>query len=283
MKNNFIYSKLIFSYFIWSFIGLIINKVKINSFQAIFLISIFSLFWYILFLTLRKDLSSLKKIKFNFNLLIFILICGSAVVIWLKSFTLIPVAQVLFLFSSVPIFALFLEIGVFKHKIKTAQVLPILIGILGIGVLLSNDLSKNTAFISLASILVLFSSFLFAVQGFFIKKYNNIYNPYIICFIFMISQALVSAPFLFTEKISFEIYSVLFLFIYSFFHALAFYFYMGSFKSLKVSTVRLIGYIEVVIGSFLGIAFLSQPLTLLAGLGGVLILSSSYLISKVKE
>ncbi len=285
MHNNTTYFKAFSAFFIWSFLGVLLNKSSFTAFQIAFLLSGFAVLWLFLILIGKKQISSFSKIKLNTSFLLFSLISGIAGVIWLKALTLIPVAQALFLFSSLPIFALLIEIIIFKEKITKVQLLAILAGLIGIVILVSGDLINHGGPIfSIGSILVLIVALLFAIQGFLVKKIGTSCPFIMMIFIVMLSQMLVSAPFAFSSPWYFENNSFAVISIFSILNGtIAWFFYFDALKVLKVSTVRLIGYLEPMLGSFWGIIFLSQVLLLSTVAGAFFILLASFLAIKNKK
>ena len=139
-------------------------------------------------------------------------------------------------------------------------------------------------FLTLGSVLALLAAFLFALQGFFIKSFGNIYHPQIINFIVLISTAMVSFFFIFNTKFIFDTFSILSTsFLSVFASVISFYFYINAIKALKVSTVRLIGYTEPLLGSIWGVIILSQSLHQATIVGGIFILTAAYLAVKSGE
>lgn len=285
MNNNIIYLKTVAAFLIWSFLGVLLNKSSFTAFQNAFLLSSFAVLWLFLILLGKRQIASLNKIKLNPSFFMFSLISGVAGVIWLKALTLIPVAQALFLFSSLPIFALLIEIIIFKEKITRIHLLAILSGFIGIVILVSGDLiGHGDPFFSIGGILVLFVAMLFAIQGFLIKKMGTSYPFILMIIIVMFSQMLVSAPFAFSSPWYFENNSFLIILAFSILNGvIAWFFYFDALKFLKVSTVRLIGYLEPMLGSFWGVIFLSQALLPATMGGAIFILLASFLAIKSKE
>ena len=233
----------------------------------------------------NKSLNSLKTIKFNQTILLYAIVSGFGGVFWLKSLSLIPVSQALFLFSSVPVFVLIVEVIFLKQKLKLITFLAVILGVLGIFTILSKELlSQEITLLSTGSLIVILASVMIALQVIFIKKISNNYRFEIIILILLLSQVIVSLFFAFQSPWNFNLYSITVTFIMSVLaYVIAGYFYVDALKFLRASTVRIIGYVEPLLGSLWGVILLGQPLALTTIIGGFFILFASYLVVKSSE
>lgn len=280
-----VYLKTFAAFSIWSFLGPILNTSSFSATQNIFLISLIGCFNFFLILTFKKELWRIRKIRLEKNLLFLMLISGIFGGLWLTSLTLIPIAQAVFLFSSLPLFALLIERFIFGERLSPLALGAIFIGMIGIFTILFGNLVKGTNFFSIGTVMVLVAAFLGAIQGFLLKrKLNKLYTFEIIIPAILLSQALVISPFAFQGPWLANPSSILTtLFLGAFSSVLAYYFYVEALNSLRVSTIRLIGFIEPFLVSIWGIVFLTQPLYLTTILGGMLILSAGYLVVRSGE
>lgn len=282
MVKKSAYLKIFAAYFIWSFWGPFMNKSTFSAFQNIFLISLFAFTWVILILLMKKSLNKLFRLKLTPLLLLFALVSGLGGVVWLKSLTLIPIAQALFLFASVPLFALLIELVAFRQKPNILSFSAIAIGVFGIFFLISGGtFIFDKKIFSIGALLVLSAAFLIASQAILIKKLSKNYIFEVILLLLVFSQIFASGFFAFKLPWVFSTHSVLATLAMSIFAlVIAFYFYGDALKFLRASTVRLIGYIEPLLGSLWGVVILSQPLGKSTIIGGFLILLASYLAIK---
>src|SRR3989344_705949 len=285
MIKKSIYQKIVLAYIIFSFWGIFINKSTCSAFQNIFLISLFASVILVFILWRNKSLNSLKTIKFNQTILLYAIVSGFGGVFWLKSLSLIPVSQALFLFSSVPVFVLIVEVIFLKQKLKLITFLAVILGVLGIFTILSKELlSQEITLLSTGSLIVILASVMIALQVIFIKKISNNYRFEIIILILLLSQVIVSLFFAFQSPWNFNLYSITVTFIMSVLaYVIAGYFYVDALKFLRASTVRIIGYVEPLLGSLWGVILLGQPLALTTIIGGFFILFASYLVVKSSE
>ena len=284
MSNFSLYLKVIFSFVIFSFFGVVLNVSSFTALQNIFLMGFLGSIWMLCVMAYKKQLSEFTRLSLGFPLLMFAIMSGLIPFFWLQSLTLIPVAQALFLLSSIPIVALLFEILVFKQKAKASRVVAIFIGILGIAILLSGGLATGGQFLSKGSIFVLIAVFFIVLQGFSIKKLGGSLSREIIIFVTVAAPALSTFLFAFQKPWHIDAISIGGALFLSIFPAIvAFYFYSEGLARLHVSTVRLIGYIEVFLGTLWGVILLSQPLLPVTIVGGILILLASYLAIKSGE
>ena len=285
MNKGGVYLKAFIAFIIWSFVGVILNKSSFTAFQNIFLSSLLSFLWFLLIIIWKNELNSIKKIKLNSLLMALVVVSGIAGVMWLSSLTLMPVAQALFLFNIIPVFALLIELFVLKQKVKPIHIVAIGTGLLGIFILVSNGLIISRGnFLSFTSLLVLGAAFLYAVQGNIIKKLGSSYSFEIMMLAIMGAQAIVGWLLVFRSTWHFDSFSLAGTILLSIFSwVFAYYFYIGALKGLKVSTVRLIGYVEPLLGSIWGVVFLSQALVPVTVFGGFFILLASYMAIRSGE
>ncbi len=274
-KHNTVFVKVGLSFFFWSLLGPIFNLSSFTAYQNIWLISFLPIVYILSYAVIFGKIGILKQIRINGPFLLFMLTSGFSGVLWLYSLTLLPIANAVFLYSSAPVFTLLLSILFIKEKIYSIRLFAIFLGIVGIVVLLSENLKGFS--LSIGSIVVLISALLTASQALVSKKYFLHYPTWVTVLLIMISQAIITFPFALShswKSNELSLIGALFLSIFS--SIIAFIFYVDGLRVLKASTVTLVGYIEPFLAGLWGYLFLQQFLSSRIILGGVLILIAGY-------
>lgn len=285
MGKKSAYVKAILAFFIWSLLGPVLNLSSFTAFQNIFLQGVIAVVIMFIILLKTKQVKTLVHLDINKPLIVFTITAGCTGVMFLYSLTLIPIAQVLFLFSSIPLIALAIEIFVFKQKAQLIHYVAIGLGLLGIVIMLSQDfLAKGFGILSLGSFLVLSAALTANIRDFSIKKIGNKYSLEIIIFIIVLSQTILSAFFVISTQWHVTLPSLIgTFFLGTVSSILAFYFYISSVRVIKVSTIATLGYIQPVFGSLWGVLFLAQALSFTTIAGGAVILLAAYFAVKSGE
>lgn len=279
------YVQAFIAFAIFSFIGVILNTSRLTPSQTIFSFSLLAVFWLVLHLFWAGRIGEITRIKLTPIFLSFVGMSGIYGVMFLVSQTIIPLSQAQFLFSTVPIFALLIERFVYRHPLKRAHIIAILLGILGVVILLwSGEQIETTFVLSIGSAMAVAAAFLAAMQGFFLKKLEKKYSLEIMIITILSAQALVSALFAFQTPWSIDTYSVLGVLGLSVVNGIiAFYCYTSAIHRLRVSTVRILGYVEPLLGTMWGFLFLSQQIYPATLVGGVCVLLAAYCVIQAGE
>jgi drug/metabolite transporter (DMT)-like permease len=287
MKENITASiKVFFSFFIWSLLGPILNLSSFTVFQTIWGASVLATLYLILYAYFSKKFAQLKIIKLDLKLLLFLVSSGLSGVLWFYSLTLMPIAQAVLLYSTVPLLTFVLAFFFLKESLQVLKIISLLIGIVGVGIILATNLGKlsfsGIFFFGVVSVLIAAS--LTAVQAIITKKLSIQYKSWTTVLLIMLSQAIITTPFAFTHQFfitPFAIDSTIFLSIFS--SIFAFFFYVDGFRVFRSSTVTLAGYIEPFLAAIWGYFFLHQILTITIALGGILILAAGYIAVRSEE
>ncbi|HXS15132.1 MAG TPA: DMT family transporter [Candidatus Saccharimonadales bacterium] len=274
-----------FSYIVWSLMGLVLNKSAFTPFQNEFLASATVVICLLLIPNFRKKLQISKKMLFTKQALLLGISAGIAGALWLNALTLLPIGQAVFLYNSLPLFAFIFEILLLKESLDIKRFGILLTGIVGLGIILSSDLSTNHQFFSLGSLAVLTAAFFQALAGISNKKLSKTHSIETILLIITFFQTIVVAPIALMQPWHFTLLSFLgaigFLGIIA--TLFAFYTYISAFTRLKTSSIMLVGYIEPLFASLWGFLFLFQQLPLTVFLGGAITLFAGYFMVKLEQ
>lgn len=274
------------AFFIWSLLGPILNLSSFTAIQIVWGISILACVYLILYSYFHSKFAELKVVKWDLILLIFLLASGLSGVLWFQSLILLPIGQAVLLYSVVPLFTFILGFLFLKEGAEITKAIALIIGILGVVVILSNDLGRFTLGTKFffGVVAVLSAAFLTATQAIIAKKFSLHLPTWITVLLIMFAQTIIATPFAFSQEwqvTQFAIGSTIFLSIAS--SIIAFFFYVDGFKFLKSSTVTLVGYIEPLLAAIWGYLFLQQVLTINIALGGLLVLVAGYVTIRSEE
>lgn len=272
------------AFFIWSFLGLVLNLSSFTAMQNIAFQSFAGTILASAILLKKRKSFPFNTIKKHGTLFFFMFFTNAAGVLFLYTFTIMPIAKVLFLFSSGPIIAIIIELLFLKQKPNTKKILAVALGLIGVGVILFENPFRNASLITYGGILVLFAACLATMRDFIVKKMQDQKLLEVIIFFILFSQVIYSFPFAIQSSWRFDVYSVLAsLATGTLGGVFAFYLYYKAVHALKVSTVWVLYYSEILLGSLWGILFLSQTLSLQTIIGGTGILTAAYLAVKSGE
>lgn len=285
MHKRTAYVKALTAFFIWSLLGPALNLSSFTSFQSVVIQTTTGAMIILLLLLYKRKLSMLLHIRFTKQILIFIFLAGGANALIYKAITLIPIASAFLILSSGPIIAIIIEVLFFKKTLQPIRAIAIAGGIIGIAILLSQNISVSATTSFFTGALVMLIATFFAVSRDFIaKEITKKYSLDIVVFIILLSGVGMSLPFAFQSPWIFNTNSLISgLFFGIFGSVVAFYFYIGSLKILRVSTSSILGYIQPLLASLWGILFLSQQLSVQTIIGGCFILFAAFLAVKSGE
>jgi len=226
-------------------------------------------------------------------LIIFSFVLPSGLTYWGQQF--IPSGLASVLFSTYPFFtAIFAGLFLSEEKIRTGQIISMVISFTGIVVIFSNDITANFNLNILAMLAVFISGVLQAGIAVTMKKYGNNLNPLSMNFIPMLVSGiilLVGGLILEdTSNLSFStaaVSSIIFLAIFASVISYTAYFWM--LKKISVVILSLTAFITPIVALGAGVFFLGEKLSNMQIAGSILVLcgilfanlgSSFYLIIK---
>lgn len=275
------------AFFIWSLLGPILNLSKLDAFQNLFILSIIPCLAIVGYDYFSNELKSFKNLKVNNGVIAFLLLSGLNGVFLFNGLTLMPIAQAFLLLSTGPLFTFLIEVMFLKEKILKSLIISLLVGFAGVYIVLSRDIGvlslvKNSYFLGVA--LILGAAICYSSRSVILKKHSFNWPIHMSIFLILISQAIFSAPYAFTNTWTFtffEIWTVIFLLIFS--SVVAFIFYIEAFKKLRSSSINMMGYSQPFLAAIWGYLFLSQAVTSNVVLGGLMIVAAGYFVVKTKE
>jgi len=264
------------AFFIWSLMGLFLNLSSLTPFQSVWSMNIVGLACLFLYAFFFGRLKAIRTIQINRYFFIFLAASGFSGVLWMWALTKVPIAQAVLLFNTSPLFTLLAAYFFLKEALTKEKLFAVLIGLVGVGVLLSGGLSGSIYLVGAFAIFA--AAMLNGLKVVFTKHFSFSYPLWLTIGLILAAQVIVATPFAFSEVWIITPVSVLYTILLGVFAAvLGFWFFVTSLRKLDASSVMLVAYIEPVLAAVWGYMFLNQQMTVAVALGGIIILVAGYL------
>jgi RarD protein len=267
---------------LWGSLGIFVRNIPISSLLLAFSRAVIAL--PILMITVKVSGLSLRDClrKENIPLMISGVLIGLAWVLFFAGFRLTSIANVTFIYNMCPIYVLILSPILLKERISRFQMLTILIAFVGFVLIIGQSIDfSNAAFLGIMA--ATFSGILYALIVIINRKYASHLHGEAVAFIQLLFTMLVLLPFV-IGSYSLSEFSMmtpmawLLLLILGVFHTgLAYIGYFQSYKTCSASTVAQFTYLDPAFALIFGYFLASESLTLIQGLGGLLILGSTFI------
>ncbi len=268
------------AFFIWSSQGLFINLLAVGSVGLAWANSALALGVAIIILknngTLRKTFKNSRKFVWAV-----VLFQGLHNVLWYVALKITPIGPANFIHSMSPLLIILLAGVLIKEKYSIYSYFSVLIGAVGLLFIIGSDLNMNKEFNVVGMAITLLTVALVAVFSLAIKKLSAELSYTQLILLMSLGQFIFSSPWV-LANLSAMATNILPITIFALIYALPpYYLILKGYRKLKTAHVSLIGYSEPVFASIWGALFLSQAITPLLILGGLLILLSNYLAFKL--
>jgi RarD protein len=280
--------KLIMAMLIFGSIGIFVKKINLSSSEIALIRGIIGSLFLIGLSFIIRQKPSLQRIKKNGVLL---LLSGAAIGLnWIFLFqaykyTTISNATLTYYFA--PIFVMLLAPFVLKEKLTFLKVGCILTAMIGLFLIVNTGGTSSSGFNHTVGILYGLSAAVFYASVVLMNKFIKNLAGFETTLIQLIVAALVLLPYvLMKEEISFSglnsssIYSIL---IVGIIHTgIAYFLYFSAIKELKGQTIAALSYIDPISAVIFAALFLGESMTTIQMIGGVLILSSTFLSERLE-
>lgn len=272
---------------LWGSLGIFVRSIPISSLLLAFSRAVIAL--PILMITVKISGLSLRDClrKENIPLMISGVLIGLAWVLFFAGFRLTSIANVTFIYNMCPIYVLILSPILLKERISRFQMLTILIAFVGFVLIIGQSIDfSDAAFLGIMA--ATFSGILYALIVIINRKYASHLHGEAVAFIQLLFTMLVLLPFVIGSNSLSEFSMMtpmvwLLLLILGVFHTgLAYIGYFQSYKTCSASTVAQFTYLDPAFALIFGYFLASESLTLIQGLGGLLILGSTFITLSIK-
>jgi RarD protein len=272
---------------LWGSLGIFVRNIPISSLLLAFSRAVIAL--PILMAGVKLSGLSLRDClrKENIPLMISGVLIGLAWVLFFAGFRLTSIANVTFIYNMCPIYVLILSPILLKEKISRFQILTIFIAFTGFVLIIAQSIDfKDAAFLGIMA--ATFSGILYALIVIVNRKFASHLNGEAVAFIQLLFTMVVLLPFVIGSN-SLAQFSLmtpiawLLLLILGVFHTgLAYIGYFQSYKTCSASTVAQFTYLDPAFALLFGYFLAGESLSLIQGLGGLLILGSTFVTLLIK-
>jgi RarD protein len=273
---------------LWGSLGIFVRSIPISSLllaftRALIALPIIMIGGKMSGLTLKECLR-----KENIPLMISGSLIGLAWVLFFAGFRLTSIANVTFIYNMCPIYVLVLSPILLKEKISRFQLITVLFAFLGFILIIGQSIDfANAAFLGILAATL--SGMLYALIVIINRKYASHLSGEAVAFIQMLFTLIVLFPFVIGSN-AFEQFNEmtpiawLLLLVLGIFHTgLAYIGYFQSYKTCSASTVAQFTYLDPTFALLFGYFLAGESLTLIQGIGGFLILGSTFLTLWIKN
>lgn len=276
--------KYLFAVILYGTIGYFLHYVNVASEFVVMCRGLIGSLFILLVMFINKDLPDLKAIRNN---LFYLAISGIALGLnWVFLFSgykySISISSLCN--YTAPIMVVIISSIFLKEKITPKQIVCIVCSFIGI-LLISGIFDNNETNNMHGFIYGLLAAIGFVVLVLFNRKLKNI-KPLDKTVVQLFFSFITVLPYVLINKsipTSLDRDSILIIILLGILHTgVAYIFYFGSIDTLPVSKVAILGYIEPVLSIITGVVFFKEQLSVLGGIGALLILTSA-LISETSR
>lgn len=283
--------KIILAMCIWGSLGVFVKNISLESFEIAFLRAVIAsiIVGIILFIKSKKHKNINKKEK-EFNKRNFLILISSGVLIgfnWVllfQSYKYTTVSNATLSYYFAPVLVVFLSPIILKEKLTCKVGMSIICAMLGLFLIVNNQSQISIGnFQHLKGITIaLGAAFLYAIIV-IMNKYIQGIDDYERTFIQLFTSAIVLLPFIIYRNNLYikDLKSLVLIIILGVIHTgLAYCLYFSAIKEIKVKTTALLSYIDPTSSIFFSVVFLSEPLSIIQIIGGIIILGSAFIGDK---
>lgn len=271
--------KYLFAVILYGTIGYFLHYVNVASEFVVMCRGLIGSLFILLVMFINKDLPDLKAIRNN---LFYLAISGIALGLnWVFLFCgykySISISSLCN--YTAPIMVVIISSIFLKEKITPKQIVCIVCSFIGI-LLISGIFDNNETNNMHGFIYGLLAAIGFVVLVLFNRKLKNI-KPLDKTVVQLFFSFITVLPYVLINKsipTSLDRDSILIIILLGILHTgVAYIFYFGSIDTLPVSKVAILGYIEPVLSIITGVVFFKEQLSVLGGIGALLILTSAFI------
>lgn len=280
--------RLITAMLIFGSIGVFVKKIELTSSEIAFLRGVIGSIFLLLASLLVKHKPSFKTLKKNAILL---LLSGAAVGFnWIFLFeayryTTISNATISYYFA--PIFVMMLAPWVLKEKLTSVKVVCIIMAMAGLFLIVNPGAGGTSGLEN--HLLGIFYGLLaaaFYASIVLMNKFINNLSGFETTLVQLMVAATVLFPYIWWQgHLNFAgltATSIIFILILGIVHTgLGYFLYFTSIKELKGQTIAVLSYIDPISAVIIAAIFLSESMTMIQIIGGILVLSATFISEKL--
>lgn len=280
--------KLLTAMLIWGSIGLFVKNINLSSSEIALLRGVIGSLFLLVICVLIKQKLSFQAIKKNAILLI---LSGAAVgfnwILLFQAYQYTTISNATLSYYFAPIFVMILAPFVLKERLAKFHVISIVAAMLGLFLVNIGGAGGGASGQHVIGILYGLSAAVMYASIVLINKFIKNLSGFETTLVQLIIAVVVLFPYvLLKDSLDFSSLggrSILFVLIVGIIHTgVAYYLYFTSLKDLKGQTIAVLSYLDPVSAVIFAAIFLSESMTIVQIIGGVLILGSTYFSERME-
>ena len=286
-KTKFSKLAYIFAMIIYGTCGIFSKYIHISSGFIVFSRAFIGSIILALYLIIRKKKIDFDIIKKNLKYLILAGACiGCNWMCLFSSYNYVSVAVASFCNYLAPAFFIIATIIIFREKTSLFKIICFIIALVGI-LLLSGVLSDDNS-MNYKGIILGIGAALFYVAFLVFNRFVKGVDPVEKVLIELVVVSIVTAPYAFISldysNLSFDFNTIILILVLGVFHTgFAYLLYIGSREYLSSQSIAIYSYFEPIVAVILSYFLLKEDLSLLGLIGGVLILTSTFVYEIINQ
>ena len=283
---------LIFAMLIWGSIGIFVRNIEFTSSQIALVRALIGSIFLIAFSMISKDPLSKENIKNNLLVLIFCGIClGFNWIFLFQSYNYTTISTATICYYLAPIIVVFLSPFLLKEKLNVVKVICIIAAMIGMFCIVGTD-NTNTGSNNIIGILYGIGAACLYASVVILNKYLKDISGRDSAIVQLSVAAIFLIPYvLLTEGLNFyniEGMSIILLLVLGIVHTgFAYLIYFTVIQKIPSQTVALYSYVDPISAIIMSSILLSERMSILQILGGILILGSTFMsevyVYKIRE
>ncbi|CAH2715321.1 hypothetical protein BACCIP111895_02505 [Neobacillus rhizosphaerae] len=281
--------RLIMTMLIFGSIGVFVKKIELTSSEIAFLRGVIGSLFLLIAGFLVKHKPSFKALKENAILL---LLSGAAIgfnwIFLFESYRYTTISNATISYYFAPIFVMILAPLVLKEKLTSVKVVCILTAMFGLFLIVNTGGgdTSGSQYHSLGIFYGLLAAAFYASVVLMNKFIKNL-SGFEITLVQLMTAALVLLPYVLWQGhlhfASLNSTSIIFILIIGIVHTgLGYFLYFTSIQKLKGQTIAVLSYIDPISAVIIATIFLSENMTMIQMIGGVLVLGATFFSEKLE-
>lgn len=280
--------KIITAMLIFGSIGIFVKNTNLSSSEIAFLRGVIGSLFLLGSSFLVKQKISLQALKKNLLLLLF---SGAALgfnwILLFQAYKYTTVSNATLSYYFAPVFVMILAPFVLKEKLTLVKGVSIVLAMIGLFLVVGTENSTSGSYNHPVGILYGLSAAVLYASVMLINKFIKNLSGFETTLVQLMVAAVVLLPYvLIKDDMSFSGMSfgtIILIFIMGIVHTgIAYFLYFTSFSDLKGQTIAVLSYIDPISAVVFAAIFLGENMSLIQGIGGILILGSTFLSERME-
>ncbi len=278
--------KIITAMLVFGSIGLFVKNINLSSSEIAFLRGVIGSLFLIMASIIVGQKPSLKLIKENILLLF---LSGSAIgfnwILLFEAYKYTTISNATLSYYFAPLFVIILAPLILKEKLTPIKVVCVITALIGLFLVVNISGSLNGTYNHIVGIIYGLTAAVLYASVILMNKFIKNLTGFETTLVQLIVSAIILLPYvLIKDNMNFsgmDLKSVILVLVLGIIHTgIAYFLYFTSMKELKGQTIAALSYIDPISAVIFSTIFLGEGMNTLQIIGGILILSSTYISEK---